>query len=944
MNVQKTYQLTSLLFMNIRSIKNKIDDLKSLIQSFDSKIEHLLIAETWLTDDNIASLLPDYQMFATNRVAKRGGGVAIFTTKSNLNFQIFELKYLTPDIESVFVQTDKNKCIGCIYRPPSGNINNFLEKFEEILEFISHKGYQAYICGDFNINLKEKNSSSENLELIMLSYSFRNIVDSPTRVTLESETLIDLVITNDDSHIKNEVLKSDLSDHFPILTTFKENSLQINEKYTYRNYSEKNLTGFKLECNQLNWDEIYNEQNPDVAYDIFYTKLMSIYNKYFPDIQGNKIHKVNDLPWITKELKKSKKIKNKLFKKYLKSKDLLDLNIYKNHRNKLNREFRQAKIEYYNKTFISKDKKQIWIELNKLMHRTTQPNKIESIIKNDTVITDKGKLPDIFNEFFINVNDDTINPNTKILNDPLEYIKLSQPNSFSFIPTSPIEVQKVISRMKNKVSTGIDLIIIKPIKLISESLSYPLAFLINLSLEKGIFPNALKKALVKPIFKKGNEQLVSNYRPISILPVFSKIYESIISTQMTQYLEKFSLLYKKQYGFRVNKTTEMAILDLTERVKINLDNGETNIGIFLDIQKAFDTINHKLLLQKLDKYGFRGVVNDWIKSYLSNRYQSVEINNIRSVEKEIIKGVPQGSILGPLFFLVFINDLHNAVDEAPILFADDTNLLFHNIDLDTLINTTNNQLKGIDNWFSANLLKLNYEKTQMIIWSPHHQLDVNKLYIKDKIKISEVILNFVPNLTYLGIKIDEALNWQAHITYIIKKIAFILKIISQQKTLLPQIIRKQLYYALIYPHLIYGIVIWGDSNKKFINKLLLLQKRFLRILYDVGWYDAITIYFKKDNIFTINQLYHLHLGQIMFKLTKQNDNSQLSDLFLRKINSITRYNLNYLLPKINKETTKKILSFKGAKFWNSLPQSIKEINMFKQYKKLLRLYIEKYLS
>ena len=345
-------------------------------------------------------------------------------------------------------------------------------------------------------------------------------------------------------------------------------------------------------------------------------------------------------------------------------------------------------------------------------------------------------------------------------------------------------------------------------------------------------PEQLKIAKVIPIYKKENAEIFSNYRPVSVLPYFSKILERLVFNRCMDYIDKNNLLNEKQFGFRPNHSTYMAIIELVDKIANAVERNETTVGIFLDLSKAFDTINHDILLYKLEHYGFRGVALDWLKSYLSNRKQFVRYQMQDSNHKIINCGVPQGSILGPLLFILYINDIVNTTSLLElILFADDTTLLFSHQDIASQNDIINNELQEICNWFQANKLSVNASKTNYMVLGTHHStrkfIDINQDIdiltdsessgsrdvekVKLNVKLDGVSLNRVSSTKFLGVIIDENLTWKNHIDAISKTISRNIGMLTKLKHFVPENILYSLYCTLILPYINYGVLIWGNT-------------------------------------------------------------------------------------------------------------------------------------
>ena len=366
------------------------------------------------------------------------------------------------------------------------------------------------------------------------------------------------------------------------------------------------------------------------------------------------------------------------------------------------------------------------------------------------------------------------------------------------------------------------------------SLSPLLAALMNKSISTGIYPHLLKHAKVIPVYKTGDETDSCNYRPISLLSVFNRLFEKLMYKRLRSYCEKNSIFFSSQYGFRDNCSTQHAILDILNKIQSKIDAKLFSCGIFIDLKKAFDTVDHSILLRKLNHYGVRGIINSWFSSYLSKRSQSTQIGSTVSDKEEIVCGVPQGSVLGPLLFLIYVNDIYRCSQIFDFyLFADDTNLLYSNKDLKDLETVVHEELIKVGDWLDANKLSLNTSKSNVVIFHPYQhkpdctiQLEIYNNDLKESVPLEQKTF-----VKYLGILTDNNLSWKYHIDYISSKVSKGIGMIARLRHLVPFATLLNIYRSLIGPYISYGLIAWGQAANIHLNKILILQKRALRLMY-----------------------------------------------------------------------------------------------------------------
>ena len=538
------------------------------------------------------------------------------------------------------------------------------------------------------------------------------------------------------------------------------------------------------------------------------------------------------------------------------------------------------------------------------------------------VVKNKQTIANAFNKFYINLGKNLAENIPNGNNDPLSYLsELNCLNSLFLYPTDEDEILSIVNRSKNT-GIGWDGISAKLVKCSIRRYVAQLAYIVNLSLTQGVFPDELKIAKVIPLFKSGDHKLIKNYRPVSVLPYFSKIFERIVLNRITKFINQNESLYPFQFGFRANHNTSNALMVIIDRILSGFNNGEMTIGVFLDFSKAFDTVDHEILKKKLIHYGIRGSAHQWLISYLSNRKQYVHYDGATSNSGDILCGVPQGSILGPLLFILYINDISKVSNKIhPVLFADDSNFFIQGKNLSEMVSTLNNELVSLVYWINANKLSLNIEKTNFILFKQRNkQTDMN-----DEIQINTTSISRIYQTKFLGVVISSDLSWDHHTKYVCSKISKGIGIIYKARFKLNLQSLVSLYYSFVYPYLSYCLEVWGSTTKKNLLSLHKKQKKVIRLVIGADYCAHTEPLFLRLKILNVYRLYEYNVGLFMFKYHRGDCPSSLDYMFIQNTfihNYSTRQKYNYHVPHFRLSICLGNIRYKGVVIWNKVRENI----------------------
>ena len=934
--------------LNVASISGtrKFELLRLQVQA--SQFHVFSASETWLTDGypndmvaitgfNSVRLDRSWADPGTNKGPKKGGGLICYVKEciSMNGYRYARLNCSTSDLEmqwvSLEVKNMRRIIVINIYRPPQGDYKKACKLIHEAIREANVKdNVELFLLGDFNINWNDKKSlATKELGITTAIWGLKPQIVGNTRIGLQNGTVrtscIDNIFTNSEEIRRTQILDWNISDHLVVAVKRKRERVRI-KKVSFKGRSYKNYVkeDMQEELIRLDWEKYYEVQDPEECWNIIEGRI----NDHLDRVAPQKVFKVKEVrdPWVTNEILEEIKDKDRVFREARRSGVANDLIMAKLVRNRVGRMVEQAKADFLKEQQeeLADDPKKFWRLVKSIIPGNKKDRMKIALTKDvdgEEVEIKENETADVINRFFSGIGAKLAREHK----EPWSFFGERSDKKCPNFATDFEQVSTLCKEIRTMKSSGFENISTKVFKDAFKILIPQLVYLFNLSFRKGLFPDRWKQATIIPLYKGGDKSEVSNYRPVSLLTLPGKLIEKIAHSQMSSFLDHNALLSDRQGGFRKGHSTTSSIAELTDILLSNINKGLTSLAAFVDLRKAFDTVDHGILIMKLNCYGIEGINSRWCSNYLKDRAQRTLANGVVSSSEVITCGVPQGSVLGPLFFILYVNDMQHAVKGAHLqLYADDT--VIHVTDKDSKGAVTKLQpaLNRFSKWCTANKLTLNASKTKLMIFGTRSKIKKAKNSV---VRVGDTPLQIVPTYKYLGVTLDSTLSFNCQVNSTLSMVVYKTNLLSKIRKFLNEKVALKIYKSMILPYFDYGDVIYNTASKEGLDRLQRLQNRCLKICKNVN------MRFNTEELHRITKMPMLskrraaHVNNFMFKrlanktlVDKRDIRTRAHDAPLFKVR----------VPK--NEAYKRSVEYAGSLQWNGLPKEVRNINSFEVFK------------
>lgn len=837
----------------------------------NSEIDIIAVSETFF-QENSRTELPNYKIFNINRVGRSGGGVALYV-KHNLKASLLSKSNgESGEPEYVIIEVkfgNETLLVSCVYRPPKiGYLETFLDEMYYLLPNFNY----SIICGDFNARFGSGSYESKLVKELFEKCDHTCIPYEATFHTEHCDSMLDVIASNFNEKIieYGQCAAPAFSNHDLIYVVANFSIPPAKKKLIkYRDFKNIDEVALLEDANNAPWHEVYDCSDIDSKVEKFNDIFLELIDKHAPVKTFSA--KNNASPWMNNEIRRLIDLRDKSRDKFLKSKATQDFGVYKSLRNKTKQEIRNAKIRYYHEIFKdNQSPNKMWANIRSL-----------GIGKAKLNVNDFPVTPNDLNNHYLNVS--------KIENQSLaEETELMYSSDYDFNKAfhfkfvTALEIKNIIVGIKSN-AVGVDGVSIKFLKLILDVVMYVLEHIFNYCLQSSVFPSVWKCANVLPLPKVSNPTKCADFRPVSILCILSKALEKVVHDQLYEYAMQNNLFNPHQSGFRKGHSTVTALLKIADDIRKAIDERKLTLLVLLDFSKAFDRVNHNLLLVKLKKLGCSISVVNWFKQYLSNRKQRVMSGDDFVSDWNFVEtGVPQGSVLGPLLFVLYLFDISSVLVHTKChLYADDTQIYtnFHIDNVSDAVKLVNDDLCNLVTYVSSHNLYLNVAKTQPIIIGSGQY--INRLKVTDvpQIVINDISVPYCEEVTNLGVIFDSTLSWRQHSTNVIRKVFSSLAQARRSFDCLPTSVRIRIVQCLILPQIDYGSLLFTDMSKTLLSKLQKAENACIRFCTNASRFEHITPYYVKLGLLKLVDRRVVFNASLVWKVIKKNQPEYLREMF-----------------------------------------------------------------
>jgi hypothetical protein len=941
-----------MLYINVNSVRFKFNELCVIL--LEKLADILIVGETKIDESfpNAQFNVPEYSLYRQDR-NEYGGGVMMYVHSSIPHRIRHDLnKFVCNGLEGIILEMNVSKkkwLLSGLYKPPSVKDHIFEDTFCKVIDTLFHETKNVICTGDLNFNMKKKNT----LKDICNIYGLKNKIIGATCFKGDSETALDVfLVSNTTKEEFGSCVNTDIgvSDCHNIVgccfnSVFKKPGKKIVQ---FRDYKRFDLKKFQENLEKMSFNVCITHKKVDEQMNDFHERFLNVVNEHVP--LKTKYVKKGQAPFMTSDLRHAIYKKCMLRNRYFKNKSKENWSLYKTQRNLVTK-LRRLSIRTYFKLKCENSSKpyEFWKVVKPFISNKEKYSGSDIILlENDKIFTDPFEVCTIFNDFFakaaknIGFNESFSNKlhDQDLVREMIEKYKnhpsilkikslhgqLNE-NEFEFKHTTENEVFKILKKLDTKKASGYDKISPQMIKYSMDYLVPYLTHIINTSIDQYTFPLLLKYAEISAIYKKKDKLSKENYRPVSVLIVLSKIFEKIYTCQIENFFR--NIFNPMLSAYRRNYGCHDVLLKLVEEWRMSLDENKYCGALLMDLSKAFDCLPHGLIICKFHAYGFSESACLLLASYLSNRNQRVKIGCCKSSWSLLFKGVPQGSVMGPLMFNVFIHDLFYHIENCYMFnYADDNTLFYSHKTLDDLISVIKRDTEIVVEWFKNNGMKANPDKFQFIVSSRKNpSVEINLDVCNTTLKAEE-------NVVLLGLKIDKNLTFDDHIKDICLKAGKQLNVLRRFSKTLTVKHKMNIFNSFIVSHFKYCPLIWHFTKKRNIRMVEKIHERGLRFVFN----DVKSSYQELLSICNRTSLYHDRLRLIaiqVYKILHSLSPMYLNELCIKKENNyLLRDDCILFQPKVN-TVTYGIHSFRyhSSKIWNSLPAIIKSATTLSKFKK-----------